>query len=138
MASFNMRLYELRKQRELTQNELAEQIGVNKQTISQYERGIRRPDLDTLCALCDFFNVSSDYMLGKADITLRYVDATGLAKLDGSGRSRILSSDESALLDNYQLLNATGKDKAREYISDLAGNDKYTQKGTGSEGGVSA
>lgn len=82
MSAFNDRLLELRRQRDLSQSELANYIGVNKQTISQYERGVRRPDLDTLSILCDFFNVSSDYLLGKSNITMRFVDSFGLNKLD--------------------------------------------------------
>ena len=82
MASFNDRLFELRHQRDLSQSELAGFIGVNKQTISQYERGVRRSDLDTLSILCDFFNVSSDYLLGKSNITMRFVNSLGLNKLD--------------------------------------------------------
>ena len=125
MASFNKRLLELRKQRELTQNELAESIGVNKQTISQYERGVRRPDFDTLCALCDFFNVSSDYLLGKADVTLRYVDTAELAKLNTTSTTSTLSPDEAELLLNYQKLNDLGKDRAREDVADLTEIPKY-------------
>lgn len=82
MSAFNERLLELRHQRDLSQSELAHFIGVTKQTISQYERGVRRPDLDTLSILCDFFNVSSDYLIGKTDITPRFVDSRGLEKLD--------------------------------------------------------
>lgn len=81
MSSFNERLFELRHQLDLSQAELANRIGVNKQTISQYERGVRRPDLDTLSILCDFFNVSSDYILGKSNVTIRYVDSADLDKL---------------------------------------------------------
>lgn len=81
MTSFNERLLELRRQRDLSQAELAQYVGVNKQTISQYERGVRRPDLDTLSILCDFFNVSSDYILGKSNVTIRYVDSSDLQKL---------------------------------------------------------
>ena len=135
MASFNTRLLELRKQRELTQNELANYIGVNKQTISQYERGVRRPDFDTLCSLCDFFNVSSDYILGKANVTLRYVNSAGLAKLDSSATAltRTLSPDESALLEDYQKLNAAGKNRAREDVADLTEIPRYV-KDTGLSG----
>lgn len=82
MTLFAGRLRELRSQRGLTQSELANRIGVNKQTISQYERGVREPNFETLDALCDYFNVSSDYILGKEDVTMRYVDAKGLEMLD--------------------------------------------------------
>ena len=49
----------------MTQLELAERIGVNKQTISQYERGVREPSFSRLEAICDYFGVSADYMLGR-------------------------------------------------------------------------
>lgn len=127
MASFNKRLLELRKQHELTQYELAESIGVNKQTISQYERGVRRPDFDTLCSLCDFFNVSSDYLLGKSDVTLRYVDSDGLARLNAASSARILSRDAAELLDYYNKLNALGKKKAREDLADLTEIPRYIE-----------
>ena len=125
MATFNTRLLELRKQRGLTQSELADALEVNKQTISQYERGVRRPDFDTLCTLCDYFNVSTDYMLGKADRTLRYVDHEGLARLDGTNITRTLTPDQSDLLNDYDKLNDLGKKKARDDVSDLTEIPRY-------------
>lgn len=64
MAKFSTRIRELRTQHDMTQLELADKIGVHKQTISQYERGVRSPDYGTLRKLCDVFDVSSDYLLG--------------------------------------------------------------------------
>lgn len=74
MAEFKNRIKELRDSRRMTQQELADAISVNKQTISQYERGVRKPRPDTLDLLCDFFNVSSDYLLGRDMVTSFYVD----------------------------------------------------------------
>jgi len=79
---FKDRLRDLRKSIGLTQPELAEVVKTTKQAISQYERGVRRPDFETLESLCDYFNVSSDYILGKSDVTVRFVDSDGLKKLD--------------------------------------------------------
>ena len=64
---FSARLKDLRLQCDLTQLELADKIGVNKQTISQYERGVREPGFSRLEALCDYFGVSADYLLGRTD-----------------------------------------------------------------------
>lgn len=69
MDEFSKRLRELRLQRNWTQAELGAKVDVGGQAISQYERGVRRPDQDTLIALCDTFNVSSDYLLGKDSVT---------------------------------------------------------------------
>lgn len=82
MALFKDRLRELRLQKKYSQQDLADRIKVTKQTISQYERGVREPDYDNLLALCDVFNVSTDYLLGKDDVTMRLLDADALRKMD--------------------------------------------------------
>lgn len=69
MATFPERLRELRTQRGFSQQDLADRTDQTKQAISQYERGVRRPDMDMLLALCDIFNVSLDYLTGKEDVT---------------------------------------------------------------------
>ena len=60
----NIKIKELRQEKELTQSELAKEIGVNRRTITGYEAGRRQPDIDTIKKLCKFFNVTSDYLLG--------------------------------------------------------------------------
>ena len=65
---FKTRLKELREERNLSQTQLAKEIGVNSRTINGYELGRRQPDYDTLKKLCDFFAVTSDYILGFTDI----------------------------------------------------------------------
>lgn len=63
---FNNRLYELRKQRGLSQEELASRINVSRQTVSKWEVGDSTPDMEKLIALSDLFEVSLDeLMLGK-------------------------------------------------------------------------
>ncbi|MCL2556519.1 MAG: helix-turn-helix domain-containing protein [Firmicutes bacterium] len=62
------RIKELREEKGLTQAQLAKAIGFNYRTISQYERGINEPDLKTIKKLCDFFEVTSDYLLGFEDL----------------------------------------------------------------------
>ena len=46
---------------------MAEVLGVTYNAISQYESGIREPNIDFLIKICDFFDVSSDYLLGRTD-----------------------------------------------------------------------
>lgn len=79
---YSDRIKELRKTKKLSQEKLADMIGVTKQAVSQYERGVRKPDIPTIDALCDVFNVSSDYLLGKDNVTLRFVGRDELKKLD--------------------------------------------------------
>ena len=63
---FSNRLYELIKQKGLSQEELAGRIHVSRQTVSKWELGDSTPDLEKLVALGDLFEISLDEMvLGK-------------------------------------------------------------------------
>ena len=130
MAEFKTRLYDLRKQRDLTQYELAQSIGVNKQTVSQYERGVRRPDLETLSILCDYFNVSADYILGKADVTMRYVNSEELAQLDRKDALLLTDPEEKEIIHRYR----AADDLDRAIVRRTLGMDER-QKGDGQVGG---
>ena len=87
MATFSERLKELRAQKGFSQQELADRTNQTKQAISQYERSVRKPDMEVLAALCDIFNVSMDYLTGKADVTVRFLNAEDLKALNTCGGS---------------------------------------------------
>ena len=63
----NKRLKELRIKRGYTQKELGGKIGVNDNTITNYEKGIRQPDYATLIKFAELFNCSTDYLLGRTN-----------------------------------------------------------------------
>lgn len=65
-------LTELRKENKLTQKELAEKLNVKPATISGYELGTRTPGVDMIEAISDFFNVDTDYLLGKTLVKRRF------------------------------------------------------------------
>lgn len=56
-------LAKLRKEKGYYQKELAAYLNVTVATISNYEKGVHAPDLDTLIKLADFYDVSTDYLL---------------------------------------------------------------------------
>lgn len=64
---FSNRLKELRQKAKVTQKELAQSINSSQQNIALYEQGRRKPKYETLEKLSVFFNVSTDYLLGKTD-----------------------------------------------------------------------
>ena len=68
------RLKELRMKRGLSQYDLAKKLGVSKSTISMIEVGSRQPSIEMMELLCDFFNVSMDYLRGKENISLYLLD----------------------------------------------------------------
>lgn len=64
---FKNRFVQLREETKLTQKQFAEAIKIPNGTINRYETGIRVPDFDTLILFADFFNVSTDYLLGRTE-----------------------------------------------------------------------
>jgi transcriptional regulator with XRE-family HTH domain len=63
---FNNRLYQLRKQRGFSQEELASRLNVSRQTVSKWEVGDSTPDMEKLAAMSELFDVSLDQLvLGK-------------------------------------------------------------------------
>ena len=64
MEIFQIRLLNLRKEKHLTQPQVAEGVGITTRTYQRYEAGEREPNLSTLVALAKFYNVSLDYLAG--------------------------------------------------------------------------
>lgn len=57
-------LKSLRDMNNLTQQQMADLLGIQRPTYSRYENGERQPDFDLLCTISQKFNVSIDYLLG--------------------------------------------------------------------------
>ena len=64
MLYFGARLRKLRKESELTQQQLADKLDVTKASISAYETNAKYPSIEVLIKIANTFNVSSDYLLG--------------------------------------------------------------------------
>lgn len=133
MESFKNRIREVRKNNGLSQQELADMIHVSKQAISQYERGVRKPDLDTLTALGDVLNVSIDYLTGQSDVTMRLLDSEGLKKVsepyyfDDDARDlaefMFRNPDYKALFHAARNVSAEDLDTVRKIIEKFGGLD---------------
>ena len=70
------KLKSLRKEKKLTQKQVADRIGLAISAVSSYESGSRYPSYDVLVKLARMFHVSTDYLLGITD--RRNIDVTGL------------------------------------------------------------
>lgn len=101
-----MRLKELREERRLSQDGLALKLNVSQSTISAYEVGDRTPDLETLIAIAQFFNVSLDYLAGQTDLKQQI-------------RQSDLTSTELEHLRIYRQLSDIDKEKINAYIDGL-------------------
>jgi len=71
---FGLRLSQLRKKRKLSQAAVAKKLGINKATISAYERNITIPSVETLKSLAVIYNSSVDYILGFSERTYLFID----------------------------------------------------------------
>lgn len=61
---FGERLRSLRISNHMTQNELAQKLGISASAVGMYEQGRRQPDNRLLSLICSVFNSSTDYLLG--------------------------------------------------------------------------
>lgn len=66
-AKFNERLKELRIEKGLLQKDVANAIGITTNAYAHYEQGVREPSIEIIKALCRYFVVSADYLLGLED-----------------------------------------------------------------------
>ena len=66
MNSFSRIITLLRKEKGITQKQAAADLGISQALLSHYEKGLRECGLDFLIKLCDYYNVSSDYILGRS------------------------------------------------------------------------
>lgn len=87
MQLFHEHLRSIRKNRGLTQRQVAQRAGVTERNYQLYESGTQRPGFETIVSLADVFGVSVDFLLGRTDDptppatheghTLTYTTTTG-------------------------------------------------------------
>ena len=64
MENFGTRLAECRRNKNFTQDELANRLGVTPQALSKWEKGMSSPDISMVCSICEVLDISADYLLG--------------------------------------------------------------------------
>ena len=92
--SINDRIKGLRLQKSITQQEFAKQIGVSVVSVQCWERGTKNPSMTAIILMAEYFNVTTDYLLG---VTNRPSDALPL------------SLAEQKLLESYRNLDSFGR-----------------------------
>ena len=74
--TLNENIRRLRMARNISQVDLAKALGVTKQSISNWENNNIQPSIDMLIRICDYFRVTTDYMLGLEE--RNYIEISGL------------------------------------------------------------
>lgn len=67
MATYSERIVDLRIERGISQKAAAVDLGISQALLSHYEKGIREFNLDFLCRIAEYYNVTTDYILGRTD-----------------------------------------------------------------------
>lgn len=106
------RLRELRQQKGISQQTLAEAIGISQQSINKYENHNIEPDICTLIAIANYFQTSVDYLIGH----------TSIRHIIEPVHPFELNLEEEALLQDWRKMNK------KEKQSILAIIENYTQK----------
>ena len=103
-------LKKLRKEKNLSQQKLADILHVSQQSIYKYENDITSPDIETLILMADFFNTSIDYLVEHTDISHKIEPVEEV----------MLNEEEIAFIRNYRKLSQKQKhllyEIAEEYI----------------------
>lgn len=110
----------LRKEKNITQAELAKKLNIRQTTVSSWENGVSVPDYPTLIKLADFFEVSTDFLLGRED---------DFGIVQSQSAAPALDKDEQELIENFRELNRLQKQKILAYTEGmLAAERQYTKK----------
>lgn len=96
--SIGARIKELRVKRGFTQDEIAEQLGMNRANFSNYERDVATPPAETLMRIADILKTSTDYLLGRDD----YVPSWATAR-DRRDFKKMLEEDPEIMFDGVPL-----------------------------------
>lgn len=72
MANFAGRMKQLRQERHMSQQVLADRLGISRSAVGMYEQGRRDPDFELLDSIADLFSVDLSYMLGVSDVRGSY------------------------------------------------------------------
>jgi len=91
MVDFGVNLKKLRLQEGLTQQQLADKLGVTKSVVSYYELQERSPSPEVLTKLASIFHVTTDSLLG-IERSVDYVDLSGLDEEDIVTVKRLVTS----------------------------------------------
>ena len=87
-------LSKLREEKHISQQKLAEILGVTQPTINKYENHNNEPDFATLCRMADYFSTSVDYIIGHTDVRRKIEPVEEFA----------LNEEEQSLIQSWRTL----------------------------------
>lgn len=117
------RLRQIRVEHKLTQQNIADVLGIDRTTYTFYETGVSKPSLVTLAKLADIYNVTVGYLLGVEENNpkLKRIpeDYGADCKLESNDPISLLSRDERQILMCYRVLSEQGKKEAAQVMKEF-------------------
>lgn len=112
MLNIGERITQLRKQQNLSQDELAKKAGVSRTIIGNYERKANTPSIEVLLKLAKVFNVSVDYLIGEGELAALDKDLLkrieDIEKLDNDTKKHLFFLIDN-VIQNYKTKKAFNK-----------------------------
>jgi transcriptional regulator with XRE-family HTH domain len=93
-TDFSSILMKLRHESSLSQKKAADDLGISQALLSHYENGVREPRLEFIIKACEYYGVSTDYILGRTDIK----SFDGKVALDCADNEQRRNADVAALI----------------------------------------
>ncbi len=109
----NVRLAALRKETKVNQTEMAKRLGIARTTYAMYKQGNRNPDYETLNNIANYFDLTTDYLLGRSDYPSMTESGSTFAN-----KYRIFESndEERDFAMNYEDWSDEEKEEMREFV----------------------
>ena len=120
MIDISNKIKDLRLEKNLKQKEVAKELNIATNTLSQFENNKGRPSLEVISAMADFFDCSIDYLVGRDDDY-----QTGSS---GQSTDQTLSKDEKTMLDAFRTLGPFEREAILIQIKALAGEKSFIKK----------
>jgi len=96
------RIKDVRIYRKMTQQDLADGVGVKKSVVSLYENNKRKPSFEALEAIADTLNVNMSYLFGETEFSLAEIDLINHFRLSSdAGRAAISAFAEATMRGKY-------------------------------------
>lgn len=107
MNLFGDRLRDLREDRNLKQQDVARELYISNKVLSSYERNVAFPSIELLKRICEFYNVSADYLL-QTDLKQ---EKTNLST--NEPKMTVLTGEQAKIIAYYDRLNEEQKDAVK-------------------------